>query len=194
MASNNEKAVLSKRHDEDCLACRLVSGIGVIGIGAYSFTMANSQKTKFNKNAMILLSFGRISKQFSIFRNLFSFSLRRQYFPMAISSAETRAMQATPRPRPWATQGPIKIRTHRSKRSILLLKSRAHAHCSMWVWTRVEILHQLWKFSIFQFAGIQADVEGHEQSFPTIFGCEAARGASSNCHGSRQSIACAAES
>lgn len=60
MPQDNNQTILSKRHDEDCLGCRLVSGFGVLGMGVYLFNTGQKQTTRFNRRAIILLSFGNL--------------------------------------------------------------------------------------------------------------------------------------
>lgn len=50
---SDSKSILSRRKsDKDCFACRLVSGAGVLGMGAYIGHFANKRPTGAGRNAM----------------------------------------------------------------------------------------------------------------------------------------------
>lgn len=64
MTEKNESFV-AKRHSanaagEDCTACRMVSGFGLIGMGIYVLTAAKKQKTMMNRNFVYLISAGNV--------------------------------------------------------------------------------------------------------------------------------------
>lgn len=44
--------------DADCLACRLVSSAGLALAAAYIYRQSMNQKTKFNRNGMLVISAG----------------------------------------------------------------------------------------------------------------------------------------
>lgn len=69
MTQENIHTVLAKRHDEDCLACRLVSGFGVLGIGIYLYNTSIKQKSSLSRNGILLLSLGKLSIHFCFFRS-----------------------------------------------------------------------------------------------------------------------------
>lgn len=58
MSFGHWKEHLMSRSDEDCLACRLISGFGVIGIGIYLNSIASKQKTLWNKRGIQAVSLG----------------------------------------------------------------------------------------------------------------------------------------
>lgn len=62
MSLGNWKEILLSKSDEDCLACRLISGFGVIGIGVYLNSIALTQKTAINKRGMQLIALGNNAK------------------------------------------------------------------------------------------------------------------------------------
>lgn len=47
---------------EDCSACRMVSGFGLIGMGIYVLTAAKKQKTVMSRNFVYLMSAGKVNK------------------------------------------------------------------------------------------------------------------------------------
>lgn len=53
-------SLVAKRHSygEDCSSCRLVSGLGIIGMGIYVLTAAKKQKTVISRNIIYCMSTG----------------------------------------------------------------------------------------------------------------------------------------
>lgn len=51
------KSIVAQRHvvKEDCIACRLISGGGLIGISLYTFTQARNHKS-FNKAGLMAVT------------------------------------------------------------------------------------------------------------------------------------------
>ncbi|KAJ6635142.1 hypothetical protein Bhyg_13725 [Pseudolycoriella hygida] len=49
----NPDSIVSKRHSEDCLPCRLVSGSGVVGIGGYIYSQAKHRPPGAGKNLIV---------------------------------------------------------------------------------------------------------------------------------------------
>lgn len=58
MSFGNWKEILTSKSDEDCLACRLISSFGIIGIGFYLNSIALQQKTVLNKRGIQIISLG----------------------------------------------------------------------------------------------------------------------------------------
>lgn len=58
--SDASRSVVAQRHTygEDCSSCRLVSGLGIIGMGIYVLTAAKKQKTTFSRNFIYFISTG----------------------------------------------------------------------------------------------------------------------------------------
>lgn len=49
---------MENKTDSDCLACRLTSGAGLALAATYIYRQSINQKTKFNRNGMLLISAG----------------------------------------------------------------------------------------------------------------------------------------
>lgn len=60
--SDAEGSFVSKRHDygEDCSSCRMVGGLGIIGMGIYVLTAAKKQKTPLSRNFVYCISLGKL--------------------------------------------------------------------------------------------------------------------------------------
>lgn len=56
---DSSESVVAKRHTEDCWPCRLVSGGGVVGIGAYLYNTGKKYPPGLNRYAIYALSMGK---------------------------------------------------------------------------------------------------------------------------------------
>ncbi|XP_031639807.1 uncharacterized protein LOC116351801 [Contarinia nasturtii] len=59
---DNSRSIVAQRYNygDDCSSCRLVSGVGIIGMGIYVLTAAKKQKTVFSRNFIYCVSAGVI--------------------------------------------------------------------------------------------------------------------------------------
>lgn len=51
-------SILHRRHD-DCLPCRLISGCGVIGMGAYVYSQGKHRPPGLGRNAVYAVAAGK---------------------------------------------------------------------------------------------------------------------------------------
>lgn len=51
------ESVMTKRHD--CMPCRLVSGFGVIGMGAYIYSQAKHRPAGIGRNIIFAVAAGK---------------------------------------------------------------------------------------------------------------------------------------
>lgn len=56
---SSDGSILRRRH-EDCLPCRLISGFGVIGMGAYIYSQAKHRAPGFGRNAVYAVAAGKV--------------------------------------------------------------------------------------------------------------------------------------
>lgn len=56
--STDQKSIVAQRHTvkEDCLACRLISGGGLIGISVYTYSQARKHPKAFNKIGLMMVT------------------------------------------------------------------------------------------------------------------------------------------
>lgn len=59
--AQNSPSIVAKRHGDDCLPCRLVSGFGVIGIGVYLYSTGTKQSNKISRAVLHTLALGKTS-------------------------------------------------------------------------------------------------------------------------------------
>lgn len=59
MSNDVSPSIVSKRHTEDCLPCRLVSGFGVVGIGLYLYNTGRKYPNGINRSLIYGLSIGK---------------------------------------------------------------------------------------------------------------------------------------
>lgn len=53
----DNESVITKRHD--CMPCRLVSGFGVIGMGAYIYSQAKHRPAGIGRNIIFAVAAGK---------------------------------------------------------------------------------------------------------------------------------------
>lgn len=51
--------MMDDKNEENCLECRLASGAGLAVGSLYMYRQSLNQKTKFNKNGMLIISAGK---------------------------------------------------------------------------------------------------------------------------------------
>uniref|UniRef100_A0A336K0C6 CSON010681 protein n=1 Tax=Culicoides sonorensis TaxID=179676 RepID=A0A336K0C6_CULSO len=58
MTNESSSSVIAKRHEENCLGCRLVSGGGLLGISGYVYSQVKKQNSAFSKACLLTISTG----------------------------------------------------------------------------------------------------------------------------------------